>query len=204
MQYDQNPVNTLVLWDRSLWNRPLLDRRVQQWQLGRVLWNSEAVADEDNLKFIKAHFLPELLHDLADIISGRRLDWSMPPDTIFIRSLESHLDVPVQLASAYILKHANKSKPFSSRVQRWMKEQDWTFVRTPHEEWACTGSVNSKHYCFTTTHRQMTKPFAMLETSQPTPYGMSEAPTIFALTAPRLVSVALADGKTLDEVDIRN
>ena len=62
---------------------------------------------------------PTCLRDLADIISGRRRDW-LPPDDIFIRSLESHLDWPVQLASAYILEHADKSKAFDLRVQRWM------------------------------------------------------------------------------------
>ena len=62
----------------------------------------------------------------------------MPPDDIFIRSLESHLDWPVQLLSAFILEHANREpgKGFDLRVQNWMSGQDWTFVRTPHEEWA--------------------------------------------------------------------
>ncbi|MGA2032709.1 MAG: N-6 DNA methylase [Thermoguttaceae bacterium] len=128
-------VNTFVLWDRSLWDRPLLDRRVWERRLGRTLASPEEVAREDNLHFIKTHFLPDLLRDLADIISGRRREW-LPPDDIFIRSLESHLDWPVQLTSAYLLEHSNRSKPFDLRVQRWMTDQDWTFVRTPHEEWA--------------------------------------------------------------------
>jgi hypothetical protein len=128
-------VNEFALWDRSLWDRPWFERRVRLWRLARTLAGPEDVAREDNLNFIKTHFLPDLLRDLADIISGRRRDWAMPPDDIFIRSLESHLDWPVQLASAYILEHANKSKPFDLRVQRWMTDQDWTFVRTPHQEW---------------------------------------------------------------------
>jgi methylase of polypeptide subunit release factors len=126
-------VNTFVLWDRSLWDRPLLDRRVWQRQLARNLAGPEDVAREDNLTFIKTHFLPDLLRDLADILTGRRREW-LPPDDIFIRSLESHLDWPVQLASAYILEHS-KNKSFDLRVQQWMSDQDWTFVRTPHEEW---------------------------------------------------------------------
>ena len=126
-------VNTFVLWDRSLWDRPLLDRRVWQRQLARNLAGPEDVAREDNLTFIKTHFLPDLLRDLADILTGRRREW-LPPDDIFIRSLESHLDWPIQLASAYILEHS-KNKSFDLRVQGWMSDQDWTFVRTPHEEW---------------------------------------------------------------------
>ena len=128
-------VNTFVLWDRSLWDRPLLDRRIWERRLGRTLAGPEDVAREDNLAFIKTHFLPDLLRDLADIISGRRRQW-LPPDDIFIRSLESHLDWPVQLTAAYLLEHCNESKSFDLRVQRWMTDQDWTFVRTPHEEWA--------------------------------------------------------------------
>lgn len=59
----------------------------------------------------------------------------MPADDIFIQCLNSHLDWPVQLTSAYVLAQANRSKAFDLRVQRWMTEQDWTFVRKPHEEW---------------------------------------------------------------------
>ncbi len=129
-------VNEFALWDRSLWDRPWFERRVRLWRLPRTLAGPEDVAREDNLNFIKTHFLPALLHDVADIISGRRRDWAMPPDDIFIRSLESHLDWPAQLTSAYILEHAGKCKPFELRIQRWMTDQDWTFVRTPQEEWA--------------------------------------------------------------------
>jgi hypothetical protein len=127
-------VNEFVLFDRSLWDRPLIERRIRIWRLARNLRSPEDVAREEHLDFVKTHFLPDLLHDLADILSGRRRDW-LPPDDIFIRSLESHLDWPVQLVSAYILEQANKSKTFDLRVQRWMTDQDWTFVRTPHEEW---------------------------------------------------------------------
>ncbi len=133
-------VNTFVLWDRSLWDRPLLDRRVWHRQMARTFASPEEVAREANLSFIKTHFLPDLVRDLADILSGRRRDW-LPPDDIFIRSLESHLDWPVQLAAGYILRRTGELKPFDLRVQRWMSEQDWTFVRTPHEEWA--GAVDT-------------------------------------------------------------
>ena len=128
-------VNEFALWDRSLWDRPWFERRVRLWRLPRTLAAPEDVAREDNLNFIKTHFLPDLLRDLADIISGRRRDWAMPPDDFFIRSLESHLDWPVQLAGAYILEQADRSKQFDQRVQAWMSEQDRTFIRSPHEEW---------------------------------------------------------------------
>ena len=109
-------VNEFAIFDRKLWDRPLLERRVRPWRLGRYLPDSAAVAREDNLRFIKTHFLPDLLHDLADIISGRRAEW-LPPDDIFIRSLESHLNWPVQLCGPYILQEASNSKTFDMRVQ---------------------------------------------------------------------------------------
>jgi hypothetical protein len=127
-------VNEFVLFDRSLWDRPLIERRIRVWRLARNLRNAEDVAREEHLDFVKTHFLPDLVHDLADILSGRRRDW-LPPDDIFIRTLESHLDWPVQLVSAYIVEQADKSKVFDRRVRGWMKDQDWTFVRTPQEEW---------------------------------------------------------------------
>jgi methylase of polypeptide subunit release factors len=128
-------VNEFALWDRGLWDRPWYERRVCLWRLPRFLAGPEDVAREDNLNFIKTHFLPDLLRDVADIISGRRRNWATPPDDLFIRLLEGRLDWVALQVSPYIVEQANKSKPFDLRVQRWMSDQDRTFVRTPHEEW---------------------------------------------------------------------
>jgi len=128
-------VNQFVLWDRSLWDRPLLDRRVWDRRLTRTLSSPEDVAREENLDYIKRFFLPDFLHALADMVAGRREDEWLPPDDIFIHSLEGHLNWPVLLTSAYILEQTGKSKPFDQRIQRWMEDQEWTFVRTPQEEW---------------------------------------------------------------------
>ena len=128
-------VNEFALWDRSLWDRPWFERRVRLWRLSRNLTSSEDVGQEENLNFIKTHFLPGLLLDLAGIISGRRRDWGMPPDDLFIRSLESHLDWPVQLVQAHVLERVIADKAFDRRVQQWMTEQDWTFVRSERDEW---------------------------------------------------------------------
>lgn len=128
-------VNEFVLFDRSRWQQPLMDRRIRVWRLGRSLASPEEIASEDNLEFIKTRFLPDLLRDLADVLSGRKREW-LPPDDIFIRSLESHLDWPVQLARIHILQQSDKHKAFGQRVEQWMTQQDWTFVRTPREEWA--------------------------------------------------------------------
>ena len=148
-------VNEFALWDRSLWDRPWFERRVRIWRLQRMLTSPQDVAREDNLQFIKTHFLPDLLRDLADILSGRRRDWSMPPDDFFIRSLESHLDWPVRLTAAYVLERTDKErgKGFDLRVQSWMTEQDWTFVRTPHEEWVKVVDNMAKTLCYVWANR---------------------------------------------------
>ncbi len=128
-------VNQFVLWDRSLWDRPLLERRV---------WDRATRPDPGQPGGCCPRRQPQLHQDAFPARPAARPgrhrfrppgdEW-LPPDDIFIHSLESHLDWPVQLASAYILEQADKNKPFDLRIQRWMTDQDWTFVRTPHEEW---------------------------------------------------------------------
>jgi methylase of polypeptide subunit release factors len=145
-------VNGFVLWDRSLWDKPLHERRVWEKRLARTLASPQEVAEEDNLNFIKTHFLPDLLSDLADILSGRRRDW-LPPDDIFIHSLDSHLDWPVLLLRAHILNQSKGQKPFDQRVQEWMTKQDWTFVRTPDEEWAKAAGNMAKTLAYVWANR---------------------------------------------------
>ncbi len=128
-------VNTFVLWDRRQYDRPLLERRVRDWKLGLNLASPPDVARPDSLNFIKNRFLPELLRDLADIYTGRRRDWTMPPDDIFIRSLESHLDWPVQIATTYLIDRTDHNKPFDAKVQQWLADQDWIFVRHDPDQW---------------------------------------------------------------------
>jgi hypothetical protein len=128
-------VNEFVLFDRSQWDKPLLERRVRNWRLGLNLASAQDVARPENLEFIKTHFLPNLLRDLADIYTGRRRDWTLPPDDIFIRSLESHLDWPVQLAAGYLIDRTNRQKTFDAKVQQWLADQDWVFVRNVPQDW---------------------------------------------------------------------
>jgi hypothetical protein len=128
-------VNLFVLWDRKKWDVPLLDRRVREWKLGRELASPDEVGRPDNLAYIQKRFLPDLLAELAEICSGRRTDWAMPADDIFIRSMESHLEWPIALTRSWLLQQAEKSKSFDSKLQDWMAGQDWTFVRKDHEEW---------------------------------------------------------------------
>ena len=128
-------VNLFVLWDRKKWDVPLLERRVREWKLGLDLDSSEDAGRPDVLAHIQRRFLPELFADLAEICTGRKPDWAMPPDDIFIRSMESHLEWPIALTKSWLAEQAEKRKPFDSKLQEWMAEQDWTFVRHDNQEW---------------------------------------------------------------------
>ena len=127
-------VNEFALWDRSLWDRPWFERRVRLWRLPRYLKSSEDLGQEENLHFIKTHFLPGLLRDLADILSGRRRDWGMPQTTFYSFPRE-----PFRLAgpasSGLCPGTGAHGHSFDHRVQQWMVEQDWTFVRSQRDEW---------------------------------------------------------------------
>lgn len=128
-------VNLFVLWDRKKWDVPLLDRRIREWKLGLDLDSPDDAGRPDVLAHIQKKFLPDLFVDLADICSGRRPDWPMPADDIFIRSMESHLDWPIALTRSWMLAQAEKNKSFDSKLQEWMASQDWTFVRNDSHEW---------------------------------------------------------------------
>jgi len=73
-------VNTFVLWDRSQWDKPMLERRVRAWPLRLRVASKQELARREVLDFIKQRFLPDLLRDLGEIISGRRVDWAQDPD----------------------------------------------------------------------------------------------------------------------------
>lgn len=127
-------VNQFVLFDRSQWHKPLLDRRMFVRALAKPLSGPKDVAREENLDYIKTTFLPHLLRSLADVFSGDDTEW-LPPDDIFLRSLESHLEWPVQLAATHIQQQAAKSAAYEARVQRWMRDQDWRVVGKNDDLW---------------------------------------------------------------------
>lgn len=60
----------------------------------------------------------------------------MPPDDLFIRSLESHLAWPTDLTRAHIQAEAKASLTFDARLQEWMAAQNWYVVRGTPELWA--------------------------------------------------------------------
>ena len=95
-------VNIFVLWDRYRQDVPLLDRRVREWKSDRYFRNADEVGRPESLDHLARHFLPGLLTEVGEICAERVTNWGMPPDDIFIRSLESHLAWPTDLTRAYL------------------------------------------------------------------------------------------------------
>jgi type I restriction-modification system DNA methylase subunit len=128
-------VNTFVLWDRYQQHKPLLDRRIKVWHLRLNLASPQEVARPEVLATITSKFLPDLISDLSDILTGVKRDWSLPPDEVFLRSLESHLDWPVMLLREFLYNTSNTDPKFDLKLQEWMVDQGRQFLRKQPEDW---------------------------------------------------------------------
>ncbi len=128
-------VNTFVLWDRFSQNKPLLDRRVKVWPLRLALASAAEVARPETLDSIVKKFLPDLIADLSDIVRGVKRDWALPPDEVFLRSLESHLDWPVSILRQYLLDGTNAERRMDTELQNWLVEEGRPFLRNDPAAW---------------------------------------------------------------------
>ena len=146
-------VNTFVLWDRALWNRPLLERRLKIWPLRLDLVSAQEVARPETLDHIEKRFLPDLLRDLSDIVSGHRRDWALPPDEVFLRSLESHLEWPVALLRQHLHQKADADKAFDKQLQEWMVTNDLQVRRSQPDEWRKTLDSAARSLAYIWTNR---------------------------------------------------
>jgi hypothetical protein len=128
-------VNRLVLFDRSLWERPLFERRVKDWNLGLDL-ESPADVSRPEVETAIQRFLTEFFTELSEIVSGRKADWGMPPDEYFVRAFESHISWPVKLTADFLMSKADSDKAFDTRLQEWMAtDQGWIVIRRDPQEW---------------------------------------------------------------------
>lgn len=128
-------VNTFVLWDRYRQDRPLLDRRIKVWHLRLNLASAQQVARPETLEFIKRKFLPDLIAEISDIVTGIKQDWALPPDEIFLRSLESHLDWPVTLLRQFLQEKSENDKHVDRELQSWMTSEGRPFLRSDPAAW---------------------------------------------------------------------
>jgi hypothetical protein len=128
-------VNLLVLFDRKKWHLPLMERRVQDFELGLDLGNREDV-DRSEVEARIKKFLAEFLAEFAEIALGRKPEWGMRLDQWFIRSFEHHILWSVELTRNYLAARAGTEKPFDHHLQEWIsREQGWLFTRNDPVQW---------------------------------------------------------------------
>ena len=110
-------VNTFVLFDRGKWQVPMIERRVREWDLGLRLTAPSQCRHPEVQAYIRDKFLPKFFQEFSAIVEGRIVEWGMPPDEVFIRSLESHLDWPVIGTRNYLAIQCVNEKTFAARFQ---------------------------------------------------------------------------------------
>ena len=146
-------VNQLYLFDSRLWEKPLSERRVGDFDLGIHLGTPGDVEQPDVEGAVK-QLLTRLFTELADIAAGKRERWGLTPDNIFIKAFESHLDYPVQLTIAHLLSTAEKDKIFDADLQRWMgNDQGWSVVRHDRDEWVALVDRAARTLCYVFSNR---------------------------------------------------
>ncbi|MBI4026670.1 MAG: SAM-dependent DNA methyltransferase [Verrucomicrobia bacterium] len=146
-------VNHLVLFDRSLWERPLFERRVRDWDLGLNIESPDDVSRPDVEAAIQ-RFLAQFFGELSDIVSGRKPDWGMPPDEYFVRAFESHIAWPVKLTADFLMTKAEGDKAFDTRLQEWMAmEQGWVVIRRDPQEWRNLIDRAASSLCYVFSNR---------------------------------------------------
>lgn len=121
-------VNTFVLFDRSKWQVPMIQRRIKDWNLGLRLTSPADCRKPEVQQLLRDKFLPNFFQEFAEIAQGKVQEWGNPPDDIFIKSLESHLEWPVLGTRDFLFQESQKDKAFASHLYSWMAEEmQWTF-----------------------------------------------------------------------------
>ena len=147
-------VNTFVLFDRQLWDVPMIDRRVREWALGLQLSSPQEAFLPEVATYIQGNFLPNFFREFGQIFDGRIPEWGMPPDEIFIKALESHLEWPVNLTRDWMAMEVARRPSFGDRLAEWMaKDQEWSFVRADPQEWRKTLHRAASTLCYILANR---------------------------------------------------
>jgi hypothetical protein len=147
-------VNTFVLFDRSKWDVPMVERRLKDWDLGFNLTSPGDCKRPDVHAYIRDKFLPELFEMLAGIVEGKVVEWGVPPDDVFIRSLESHLEWPVLGTRDFLIATSATDTVFSSQLQSWMAEEmNWTFDPGDANNWSETLERAARTLCYIFSNR---------------------------------------------------
>ena len=145
-------VNKLVLFDRSLWDKSLYEKRIQEYDLGLNLQTPDDVG-RPGVEANVQGFVAEFFTEFAAIVSGAKPDWGMAPDEFFIRAFNSHISWPVKLTSEFLLAKCQSDKGFDAQLQEWMaREQGWLVIRTP-EGWRELVDRAARTVCYVFANR---------------------------------------------------
>ena len=146
-------VNKFVLFDSKKWDVPLMERRVQEFDLGIDLDNPDDVSRPEIEKHIQ-EFLAEFFAALHEIRTGKKPDWGMLPDVFFIRAFESHIAWPVKLTAEYFFTQSASDKKFDGLFQDWMsKDQGWQVIRNDPKIWRDLIDRASRTLCYVFANR---------------------------------------------------
>lgn len=146
-------VNLFVLFDRKKWHLPLMERRVQDYELGLDLECREDV-DRAEVEIRIQEFLAEFFAQFAEIALGQKPEWGMRLDLWFIRSFEHHILWPVKLTRDHLWARADADKAFDHRLQEWIaKEQGWLFTRNDPVQWREVLDRTARTLCYVFANR---------------------------------------------------
>ncbi len=146
-------VNKLVLFDSSLWQKPLYERRVKDYDLGEELQSPDDLTRQEVEDAIQK-FLAIFLLDFAHIVTGERDDWGMAPDELFIRAFECHISWAVKITSEFLFSKAASDKGFDVQLQEWMaKDQGWMIVRGDPAYWRLMIDRAARTLCYVFSNR---------------------------------------------------
>jgi hypothetical protein len=146
-------VNKLVLFDAKQWQKPIMERRVKDYDLGLDLENPEDVSRAEVEKRVQ-EFLAEFFADLGSIAAGKQPDWGMAPDEFFIRAFESHISWPVKLTAEFLWAKSSSEKQFDALLQEWMaSDQGWAVVRNDPRSWRTLVDRAARTLCYVFANR---------------------------------------------------
>ncbi len=146
-------VNKLVLFDSKKWNAPIMERRLNDWDLGLELDKPEDVSRPEVETAIQG-FLAGFFAEFHEIATGVKTDWAKPPDQYFISAFESHIGWPVKLTREFLMEKSAANKTFDAHLQEWMSiDQGWQVIRKDQNIWRTLIDRAARTLCYVFSNR---------------------------------------------------
>src|ERR1035437_921158 len=146
-------VNTFVLFDAKKWHLPIMERRVDSFDLGLDLDNPDDV-ERPEVEARIQQFLAELFSRLQAIVEGKQPEWGMSLDQFFIEAFEHHISWPVKLTAEFLRAKSAAEKPSDALLQEWMAgDQGWTVIRGDPKVWRMLLDRAARTLCYVFSNR---------------------------------------------------